>query len=325
MAFSGIESGIAEAPPTHFKCKRSINPTRCMKGGEIRYSSRAPALPESLTRTTGQLSGKVLPFRRLLTGTAGLGALLSIAGMVLMVRAMSGEPDVTELRPHLEMMLLETDVGMAWAVRMIALAVAGLAVIPNSRAPGISLVIAATAGGIALASQAWSGHGAMDEGNRRYWHFTADILHLLVAGAWLGALLAFGLMAQNRVLQSEVHIRLLARAVKRFEGVGALIVVIITVTGVVNYLFIVGPRLDGALLSHYGILLALKVLLFAGMLVLAALNRFHLGPLLERSLRESQHHVAARALRRSVVVEMVVAVLIVGLVAWLGTLSPEVE
>jgi putative copper resistance protein D len=261
----------------------------------------------------------------LLTGTAGLGALLSIAGMVLMVRAMSGEPDVTELRPHLEMMLLETDVGMAWAVRMIALAVAGLAVIPNSRAPGISLVIAATAGGIALASQAWSGHGAMDEGNRRYWHFTADILHLLVAGAWLGALLAFGLMAQNRVLQSEVHIRLLARAVKRFEGVGALIVVIITVTGVVNYLFIVGPRLDGALLSHYGILLALKVLLFAGMLVLAALNRFHLGPLLERSLRESQHHVAARALRRSVVVEMVVAVLIVGLVAWLGTLSPEVE
>ena len=30
----------------------------------------------------------------------------------------------------------------------------------------------------------------MDEGNRRYWHFTADILHLLVAGAWLGAVLA---------------------------------------------------------------------------------------------------------------------------------------
>lgn len=272
-----------------------------------------------------RLSGTALPFRRLLTGTAGLGALLSIAGMVLMVRAMSGEPDVTELRPHLEMMLFETDVGMAWAVRMIALAVAGLAVMLNPRAPGISLVIAATAGGIALASLAWSGHGAMDEGSRRYGHFTADILHLLVAGAWLGALLAIGLMAQIRVLQSEVHIRLLARAVKRFELVGALIVVIITVTGVVNYLFIVGPQLDGVLLSQYGMLLAIKVLLFAGMLILAALNRFHLGPALERSLREGQHRVAAHALRRSVVVEMVAAVLIVGLVAWLGTLSPEVE
>ncbi|MGH8376843.1 MAG: CopD family protein, partial [Pseudomonas sp.] len=118
---------------------------------------------------------------------------------------------------------------------------------------------------------------------------------------------------------------LLARAVRRFELVGAQVVVIISVTGVANYLFIVGPKLDEVLLSHYRILLAIKVLLFAGMLVLAALNRFHLGPLLERSLREGQYRVAAHALRRSVVVEMAAAVLIVGLVAWLGTLSPEVE
>ncbi|EJM54131.1 putative copper export protein [Pseudomonas sp. GM49] len=272
-----------------------------------------------------RLSGTVLPFRRLLTGPAVLGALLSIAGMVLMASTMSGESDVAELRPHLEMMLFETDVGLAWAVRMIALAVAGLALLLNSRSPGVSLVIAATASGIALTSLAWSGHGTMDEGSRRFWHFTADILHLLAAGAWLGALLAFALMAQIRVLQTETHIRLLARAVERFELVGALIVVIIALTGVVNYLFIVGPKLDEVLLGHYGILLAIKVLLFAGMLVLAALNRFHLGPLLERSLREGQYGAAANALRRSVVLEMAAAVLIVGLVAWLGTLSPEVE
>ncbi|MFM9487710.1 copper homeostasis membrane protein CopD [Pseudomonas monachiensis] len=272
-----------------------------------------------------RLSGTVLPFHRLSTATVGLGALLSVAGMVLMVRAMSGESDVTELRPHLEMMLSETDTGLAWAVRMIALAVAGLALMLNPRAPGISLVIAATAGGISLASLAWNGHGAMDEGSRRFWHFTTDILHLLAAGAWLGALLAFALMAQPRALQTEAHIRLLARAVRRFELVGALVVLIITVTGVVNYLFIVGPKLDEVLLSQYGVLLAIKVLLFAGMLALAALNRFHLGPLLERSLREGQYRVAAHALRRSVVVEMAAAFLIVGLVAWLGTLSPEME
>ncbi|MNP79619.1 Copper resistance protein D [compost metagenome] len=65
--------------------------------------------------------------------------------------------------------------------------------------------------------------------------------------------------------------------------------------------------------------------LFAGMLVLAALNRFHLGPFLERSLREGKYEVAANALRRSMVVELALAVLIVGLVAWLGTLSPEME
>ena len=270
-------------------------------------------------------SGAVLPFRSMLVGTAVLGVLFSVASMVMMARAMSGESDFAELRPHIEMMVLETDVGLAWTVRVVALVVGGLAVMFNHRAPGISLLIASAAGGIALASLAWNGHGAMDEGSQRYWHFITDILHLLAAGAWLGALIAFALLARINSLQSEERIRLLVRAVKRFEWVGAVIVVVITVTGIVNYLFIVGPELDEVFLSTYGILLFFKVGLFAGMLVLAALNRFQLGPLLERSLRDRQYRVAANALRRSVVVEWVAAVLIVGLVAWLGTLSPEME
>lgn len=270
-------------------------------------------------------SGAVLPFRSMLVGTAVLGVLFSVASMVMMARAMSGESDFAELRPHIEMMVLETDVGLAWTVRVVALVVGGLAVMFNHRAPGISLLIASAAGGIALASLAWNGHGAMDEGSQRYWHFITDILHLLAAGAWLGALIAFALLARINSLQSEERIRLLVRAVKRFEWVGAVIVVVITVTGIVNYLFIVGPELDEVFLSTYGILLFIKVGLFAVMLVLAALNRFQLGPLLERSLRDRQYRVAANALRRSVVVEWVAAVLIVGLVAWLGTLSPEME
>jgi putative copper resistance protein D len=63
-----------------------------------------------------------------------------------------------------------------------------------------------------------------------------------------------------------------------FESAGGVIVAIISVTGVVNYLFIVGPNLDEVMLSTYGQLLFLKILLFAGMIVLATLNRFHLSP-----------------------------------------------
>ncbi|QAY85247.1 copper homeostasis membrane protein CopD [Pseudomonas arsenicoxydans] len=270
-------------------------------------------------------SGTVLPLRSMLAGAAALGVLLSVASLVVMASAMSGESDIAELSPHIEMMILQTDVGFAWIVRLVALVVAGLAVLFNHRAPGFSLLVASMAGGIALASLAWSGHGAMDEGGRRVWHFTIDILHLLAAGMWLGALVAFALMANINALQSEARIRLLARTVTRFETVGALIVLFITVTGVVNYLFIVGPTLDEVFLSTYGVLLFIKVALFAAMLVLAALNRFHLGPLLQQSLRDGQYRVAANALRRSVIVELVVAVLIVGLVAWLGTLSPQMS
>ena len=268
-------------------------------------------------------SGTVLPLRSMLAGTAALGVLLSVASLVVMASAMSGESDIAELRPHIEMMMLETDVGFAWIVRLVALIVAGLAMLFHPRTPGVSVLVASMAGAIALASLAWSGHGAMDEGGRRVWHFTIDILHLLAAGVWLGALVAFALMAKINALQSEARIRLLARTVTRFETVGALIVLFLTVTGVVNYLFIVGPTLDEVFLSTYGVLLFIKVALFAGMLVLAALNRFHLGPLLQQSLRDGQYQVAANALRRSVIVELVAAVLIVGLVAWLGTLSPE--
>jgi putative copper resistance protein D len=272
-----------------------------------------------------RISGAVLPFRSMLVGTTVLGVLFSIASMVVMASAMSGETDFAELRPHIQMMVLETDVGLAWIVRLIALVVGGLAVVFNRRAPGSSLLIAFIAGAIALASLAWNGHGAMDEGDLRYWHFITDIGHLLASGAWFGALVALALMAKINALQTEERIRLLARAVRRFEWVGAVIVVVITVTGVVNYLFIVGPTLDDLLLSTYGILLSIKISLFAGMLVLAALNRFHLGPFLERSLRDGQYRLAANALRRSVVVELAAAVLIVGLVAWLGTLSPGME
>lgn len=263
-----------------------------------------------------------LPTQRLLAGTAGLGILLSLASIVWMTSAMSGEADVYALRPHIEMMLYETEVGFTWAVRLTALLIAGLAVMPYKRAPSTSLLITALAGGIALATLAWNGHGAMDEGSRRYWHFTADILHLLAAGGWFGALVAFVLLLQPTALLTEERVRLLARGVTRFESMGAIIVVVIVVTGAANYLFIVGPKLDDIFLGTYGLLLLLKIGLFAGMLALAALNRFHLGPRLEKSLQEGLHAVAATALKRSVMTELCVAVLIVALVAWLGTLSP---
>lgn len=252
----------------------------------------------------------VLRFRPMLRGMALIGALLSVAGLVLMTRAMSDETEFAALWPHLLMMVLETDVGLAWTLRMIAL-------IAVMIWPGLWL--ASMAGAVALASLAWSGHGAMDN----TWHLLSDILHLLAAGAWLGAMLSLILMSRLDALCSEARIRSLADSVKRFEGVGAAIVLILSVTGVANYLFIVGPTLGEVLLGSYGILLSIKVALFGGMLVLAALNRFHLGPLLEQSLRAGQHQVAANALRRSVASELVIALLIVGLVAWLGTLSPE--
>ena len=130
-----------------------------------------------------RVSGTVLHFGSLLPGTAAVGMLLSIALFVVMTRNMSGAADWGELRPHMEMMLYETEIGYSWVTRMISLAVVIFVASKSKRWPTGSLWVATLAGSIALSTLAWTGHGAMDEGTQRFWHFAADILHLLSAGA----------------------------------------------------------------------------------------------------------------------------------------------
>ncbi|MHC8309824.1 copper homeostasis membrane protein CopD [Pseudomonas sp. GT1P32] len=273
-----------------------------------------------------RVSGAVLNFESLLLGAVIIGIVLSLAAMLLLAKAMSGVSELMELHHHIfKMVLMGTDVGLTWMVRIVSLVMAGIAVTLNKRFPSLSLWAVTVFSAIALATLAWTGHGAMDEGGSRYMHFTSDIFHLLAAGGWMGALAAFALLLREKILNGEQEVRVLSRVLTGFESAGALIVVILGITGIVNYLFIVGPTLDEVMLSTYGILLFLKVLLFAGMVILASLNRFHLSPLLERSIKKGEHAVAVNALRRSMILEFSVAVVIVCLVAWLGTLSPEMD
>lgn len=273
-----------------------------------------------------RISGAVLNFESLLFGTVVVGLLLSLGAMLLLAKAMSGVSEFMELRQHIfEMVITGTDVGLTWMVRIAALVLAGIAVTLNKRFPTLSLWAVTVLGAIALATLAWTGHGAMDEGNRRYIHFTSDIFHLLAAGGWMGALAAFALLLRTKILNGEQEVRILSRVLTGFESAGALIVVSLSITGIVNYLFIVGPILDGITFSTYGALLCLKILLFAAMVVLATLNRFHLSPLLERSIQSGEYTGAVSVLRRSMALEFSVAIIIVCLVAWLGTLSPEMN
>jgi putative copper resistance protein D len=70
------------------------------------------------------------------------------------------------------------------------------------------------------------------------------------------------------------------------------------------------------------VLLLAKLGLFAAMLGLAAANRYHLSPLLKQAIARGDHAAAVASLRKSLVFETGAAVLIVMLVAWLGTLNP---
>ena len=208
-------------------------------------------------------------------------------------------------------------------MRIAALVLAGLAALVATRGPGLSVV--ALASGVALATLAWTGHGAAGEGAIGWAHLLADILHLIAAGAWVGALIGLMLLVVRPAKRVDAaHLTLTHRALHGFGSVGTLVVATLIVTGLVSGWALVGVDGLAALGTvPYGRLLLAKLVLFVAMLGLAALNRFRLTPAFEHSIATGDHTGALGALRWSLGVETACAVMIFALVGWLGTLEPS--
>lgn len=254
---------------------------------------------------------------------AVLGIGLSLASMVVMAKAMTGASEYAELTTHVfGMIMMGTSVGLAWMVRVAVLlaALACLAVLGNR--PALRFGMASALGAVALTTIAWAGHGVMDDGTRGALHLVVDIAHLVAAGAWVGALVAFVVLATKARAFSPEAADLLGRTSNGFARIGTVIVATLVVTGGVNYVLIVGPTVDGLVTTAYGRLLLAKLALFVLMLALAAANRYRLSPRLERALKDGDPIEAVLALRRSLMTEATLAVVILVLVAWLGVLSP---
>ena len=262
----------------------------------------------------------VLPVRASVAVLAALGLALSVLGIAIITAGMAGVP-LTEIDcASLEMVITQTSIGTAWQVRMGALSVALVcALIAGRRSAVPPLAIA-----IALASLAWTGHGAASEGRSGLLHLWADIAHLLAAGAWLGAIAALGwLLLRPAASMMSEHLHVTHRALARFSVIGSLVVGAIIASGLVNGYMVVGPSHIADLpATLYGQLLLDKLALFAAMLALAAANRFCLTPALAAALRQGGTARAVAALRRSITLEASAALIILGLVAWIGTLAP---
>ncbi|WP_017504255.1 CopD family protein [Brevundimonas aurantiaca] len=174
-----------------------------------------------------------------------------------------------------------------------------------------------------MATLAWLGHGAATEGPGRWLHLVADIVHVLAAALWLGALAAFWLMLSRRSARAT-DAAMFHQALKGFSGLGTLAVGLLTASGLVNTTFTVGmANLRLAPDTAYGQLLIVKLVLFGLMLVLAASNRFALTPALGRSLQTVDARMASLGrLKRSVILESVVGAALVAVVAILGIQPP---
>jgi putative copper resistance protein D len=252
------------------------------------------------------------------------------AWLILQAQQMSERPLAAVFSEGMVWTVLsDTDFGSVWLVRFALIVLLALALYwfgftepANQKwSRGITLALAAgLVGTLALVGHAGAGAGI--EGNV---HLSADILHLVAASAWVGALVPLAVLL-GAARRSEDHASLLVarEATLRFSTLGIASVGTLLATGIVNSWVLAGtvPALIG---TGYGRLLLVKVALFLVMLSIAAVNRLRLTPDLVQELDVSARQDALRQLRNNSLVEATVGAIILFIVGWLGTLPPALD
>jgi copper resistance protein D len=259
-----------------------------------------------------------------------LAVLTGVAWFILLAAQMSERPLAAMWSEGvIRTVLLNTDFGNVWLARsvLVVLLVLALHRIPFTASPwrrGMALICAA----VLVGALAFAGHAAAGEGVDGIVQETADVLHLVAAAAWVGALLPLAVVlgaAQDRHGARGASAVAIARAATlRFSTLGIVSVAIVLATGIVNSWERVGS-VAALVGTDYGRLLSLKVALFLVMLAVAAVNRLQLTPRLVQEPDAAAQQDALRQLRRNALVEAGLGAIILVIVASLGMLPPPDE
>jgi putative copper resistance protein D len=259
---------------------------------------------------------------------AALAAALAsgAAWLVLLSGEIGGVPVAEALSQGLPWAVLtQTTFGDAWTARLeIATVLTALLLIPTpnpSFASAIDIACVLLAAAFA-AGVAWTGHAAGMEGLDGTVHLTSDALHLVAAGAWLGALWPLALMLAAAGRAGDPGTAALAwQATRRFSVLGMISVAAILATGVINTWEILGTQALSVGADYNRLLLA-KIVLFVAMVAIAAYNRQRLTPQVADARDQG---LAMRRLRRNSFAEAGLGLLILAIVAVLGRMTPHMH
>jgi copper resistance protein D len=184
---------------------------------------------------------------------------------------------------------------------------------------GLKAALALSAAALA-GTLAWSGHAAGGLGAEAIIHPAADVLHLVAAAAWVGALIPLALLL-GAVAREPAALPIAQSAVLRFSTLGIASVATLLVTGIVNTWYLAGS-IPALTQTDYGKLLLAKLALFLGMVAIAAVNRQWLTPRIVAGAGAAVTGNALRQLRRNAAIDALAGAAVIGIVAVLGTLPP---
>jgi copper resistance protein D len=254
---------------------------------------------------------------------SGLGWLLSEAG------TMSDDPAASIDPATIRTVLFDTGFGRVWQLQLavgLLLLLLLLVVRPRShrrrrgRLAGVASVAA-----VLIASQAWVGHADIGTGLVGDLRLANQVLHLGAGALWLGGLPPLSLMLAQARSRGAIGGQALAlAALPRFSRIGFIAVGVLVATGLVNSWFVVGG-VEGLVGTPYGRLLMLKVALFLAMVGFALANRLILLPrAVVRQAAAASAELQLAALRRNVVLEQLLGLLVIATVSVFATLPPAV-
>jgi putative copper resistance protein D len=306
-----LEAGLVCSRFIHFAC------AIILFGGAFfgLYSSLSGDRSERLAR----------PLSAVLRAAALYALLSGVALFLFTVGNMSGALAGAFDREALWLVLWDTSFGRIWATRVVLMLL--IAAMVWLRGASIlshrSITLLAVLAAVFVASLAGIGHTQVHEGVPKIFHVTADAVHLLAAGAWLGGLLPLSMVVvSSRMKQASNEETVIV--LSRFSGMAYLAVAALVASGAINSWFLIGS-LSALIGTRYGKLLLLKLALVGIMLCLAASNRFWLVPALAKSPTVSRSDLTLARIHRHILVEQILGGLVVGIISLLGILPPAIQ
>lgn len=240
----------------------------------------------------------------------GVLLLLGVLMQLPLQAALVGDGWTDAFNLELWRLFLATDAGQAWRWQLPLGALVAVWLLGGTLGRGCGWLWCLS--GALLASLALGGHAAATGGALGIAHQLNQGLHLLSTGLWLGSLpgVLFCLYRPPATLKAEIRDLL-----RGYSLPGQVSVTLALLSGALNSLLILGPAGLLRLTPYSGLLLG-KVLVVAGMVGLALINRY----VLVRRLAQGPR--ALQWLRRATAVEIGLGVSAVALVAIFSGLDP---
>jgi putative copper resistance protein D len=237
----------------------------------------------------------------------------------LEVANMSGLPAMrTFSTTAWQMVLFETKFGHVWQLRLglivlaLALVVLGPAQVQARHALIMTVFLISI---VLLVSLAWISHAAA--ARVQPLGLLGDALHLCAASVWIGGLLPLAIFITRTHASLSLGEQDLL-VLRRFSTLSLSCVGVLILSGISNSWLLVGS-IHALFTTRYGWLLLAKLAAFGVLVVLGARNRFAIKRKLARVPRGSD---LLAQLRRNVICEVCLGLIVVTIVAWLGVTPP---